>query len=211
MGSKVEPPREDWIPKTELGRRVLRGEITSMEEIISSNLVIQEPEIVRLIMPNLEYEVLEVRLVQKQTDAGEKSRFRSVVVVGNRNGWIGVGTDKVRQVHKAIEKALNKALLDISPVRRGCGSWECVCGTEHSLQVASEGKWGSVRVRILPGPRGLGIVSGETARTVIDLSGIRDCWAISFGETRTTLSFAFATCEALKNSYRLIPKEVWVR
>lgn len=211
MGNRVEPPSEDWIPKTGLGRLVIQRKIVSMEEIISQNMVIQEPEIVKLLIPNLEYEVLEVRLVQKQTDAGEKSRFRSAVVVGNREGWVGVGVDKARQVHKAIEKALNKALLNISPVWRGCGSWECMCGGNHSLRAASTGKWGSVRVNLLPGPRGLGIVAGETAKSVIEIAGIQDCWAISFGETRTTLSFALATYDALRNTYGLVSKEIWIR
>lgn len=211
MGSKVEPPTTDWVPKTELGRKVIEGKITSMEDIILNNYVVQESEIIKLIIPNLEYEVLEVSLVQKQTDAGEKSRFRACVVVGNKDGWIGIGVDKARQVHKAIEKALERALLSISPVRRGCGSWECMCGAKHSVDITSTGKWGSVMIKMLPGPRGLGIVAGNTAKMVIDLAGIKDCWAISSGETRTTLSFAFATYIALRDSYKLLSKEVWIR
>jgi small subunit ribosomal protein S5 len=211
LGNRVEPPSEDWSPKTELGHLILQKKIASMEEIISNNLVIQEPEVVKLLIPNLEYEVLEVRLVQKQTDAGEKSRFRAAVVVGNRDGWIGVGIDKARQIHKAIEKALNKTLLNISPVWRGCGSWECMCGGNHSLRASSTGKWGSVRVSLLPGPRGLGVVAGDTAKLVLEMAGVQDCWAISYGETRTTLSFALATYDALRNTYNLLFKEVWTR
>lgn len=211
QSTKVEPPPEDWTPRTELGSLVMNRKITSMEDVISNNLVIQEPEIVRLLIPDLEYEVLEVRLVQKQTDAGEKSRFRATVAVGNRGGWVGIGVEKARQVHKAIEKALNTALLNVAPVRRGCGSWECECEMNHSLKVTSTGKGGSVEVKILPGPRGLGIAASETARTLIKLAGVEDCWVISRGETRTVLSLAYATYNALKNTYKMIPKEVWIR
>lgn len=211
MVSKVQRPRNDWTPRTRLGRQVLQRKITSMPEIISNNFVIQESEIVTLLLPGLEYEVLEVRYVQKQTDAGRRASFRSTVVVGNRDGWVGVASGKAKQVHMSIEKAVAQALLNIAPLRRGCGSWECLCGTDHSLYVKSRGKWGSVRVNILPGPRGLGIVAGETARTVAELAGVHDCWIMSAGETRTTPSFAMATYDALRNTYKLVTKEIWVR
>jgi small subunit ribosomal protein S5 len=211
MVSRVEGPPDDWTPRTDLGKQVLRRDISSMAEIISRNDVIQEPEIITLLLPNLEYEVLEVRYVQKQTDAGRKPSFRSAVVVGNRDGWVGVATGKAKQVHMSIEKAVDQALLKIAPVRRGCGSWECMCGTDHSLRTKSEGKWSSVRVEILPGPRGLGVVAGETAKMVAELAGVRDCWIVSSGETRTAVSFAMATYDALRNSYKLITKDLWVR
>jgi len=210
MGTKVEPPGEDWQPKTRLGRLVLEGKIRSMEEVIQNNLVIKEPEIVPLLIPNLEYEVIEIRLVQKQTDSGERSKFRCVVAVGNRDGWVGVGSGKAKQVHQAIQKALNRALLNIAPVRRGCGSWECGCGGNHSILAATTGKWGSVRVTLKPAPRGLGIVAGETAKIVLSLAGIQDVWTIAYGETRTPLSFAMATYDALRNTYRLITRDMWV-
>ena len=209
MANKVPPPPEGWVPKTRVGKMVVDGKITSMLDIVLNGLVIQEAEIVKLLLPDLEYEVLEIRLVQKQTDAGEKSRFRAVVAVGNRNGWVGVGVSKARQVHKAIEKALNKALLNVIPVRRGCGSWECNCGLPHSLALTTEGKCGSVRVRILPGPKGLGIVAGDTAKTILELAGVNDCWVIARGETRTILSYALAVYNALKNTYKIQTKDVW--
>lgn len=209
MPTKVPPPPEDWMPKTKVGRLVVEGKITSMLDAILNGYVIQEAEIVKLLLPDLEYEVLEIRLVQKQTDAGEKSRFRAAVVVGNRNGWIGLGTGKAKQVHKAIEKALNRALLNIVPVRRGCGSWECGCGADHSLAVATEGKRGSVEVKLLPGPRGLGLAAGDTAKVVLELAGIQDCWVVARGETRTILSYAGAIYDALKNTYKIQTKDVW--
>lgn len=211
MGTRVEPPSDDWQPKTKLGKLVLDRKITSMDEILQNNLIIKEPEIIKLLLPNLEYEVIEIRLVQKQTDSGERSKFRSVVAVGNRDGWVGVGTGKARQVHQSIQKALNKALLNITPVRRGCGSWECGCGGNHSILVATEGKWGSVIVQLKPAPRGVGIVAGDTAKIVLELAGIRDVWAIAFGETRTPLSFAMATYDALKNTYKIVTKDLWTR
>ena len=204
MPNRVEPPSEDWEPKTVLGRMVKEGKVSSIYDIFQYGLVIKEPEIVKFLVPNLEYEVIEIRLVQKQTDSGERSKFRAVVVVGNRNGLIGGGTGKDRQVPQAIQKALNKALVNLAPVKRGCGSWECGCGAPHSLATASTGKWGSVKVFLKPAPRGLGIVAGDTGKKVLELAGVADIWAIAFGETRTPLSYAFATYDALRNTYKII-------
>ena len=74
------------MPKTKLGRQVQQGEIISMEEIFTQGLRIKEPEIVDTLLPNIQQEVLGIGFVQKQTDAGERSRFRrllqSVMVTG---------------------------------------------------------------------------------------------------------------------------------
>jgi len=60
--------------------------------------------------------------VQKQTDAGELTRFRAVVAVGEESGWFGVGHAKAAQMRNAIDKATTVAMLNIIPVVQGCGS-----------------------------------------------------------------------------------------
>ena len=200
---------EDWIPRTRVGRMVKEGKITSIAEIFANNLRITEVEIVDYLLPGLEQEVLDINLVQKQTAAGERSRFRAIAIVGNRDGYVGLGTGKAVHVVSAIEKAVKNAKLSIIPVRRGCGSWECACGTPHSLPTKVEGKRGSVRIELIPGPRGLGIVAGEAARIVLELAGVEDVWTRTYGETRTTLSFAGATFEALKNTNKIVLPSMW--
>jgi len=200
---------EGWVPRTELGRMVLEGKITSMEQIFQNHLKITEPEIVDYLLPGLEQEVIDVKIVQRQTDAGEKTRFKAIVVVGNRDGYVGLGTGKAVHVVSAIEKAIRAAKLNIIPVRRGCGSWECGCGEPHSMSTITGGKWGSVKLYILPGPRGLGIVAGEVPKRLLELAGVRDCWTRSFGETRTTLSFVGATYMALRNTNKIVMPEMW--
>jgi len=199
----------EWTPRTTLGRMVQEGKITSVEQVFQNHYKITEPEIVDYLLPGLEQEVVDVKLVQRQTDAGERTRFKAIVVVGNRDGYVGVGTGKSVHVVSAIEKALNNAKLNIIPVRRGCGSWECACGEPHSLLVKSEGKYGSVRMVLLPAPRGLGIVAGETQKTVLELAGVRDCWTRSFGETRTTLSIIGSTYIALRNTNKITLPSLW--
>jgi small subunit ribosomal protein S5 len=150
-------------------------------------------------------------LVQKQTDAGEKSRFKAIVAVGNKDGYIGLGAGKASQVRTAIEKAAVDARLKIVPVRRGCGSWECGCGKPHSVPFQIEGKCGGVQIVIVPGPRGLGLVASEAAKVILNLAGIKDCWTRSYGSTRTVPSFSYAIFDALKKTYSLITSVDWVK
>jgi small subunit ribosomal protein S5 len=134
------------------------------------------------------------------TDSGRRVKFRAVVVVGNRNGYIGFGQGKDAQVGNAITKAIKDAKLNLIKVNRGCGSWECGCGLEHSIPVQVTGKSGSVRVTLKPAPQGIGLVTGDIAKKVLALAGIRDVWGFSSGETRTTINFAKATFNALKET-----------
>ena len=201
---------ETWIPRTTLGKMILDGQISSMEELFMEGLKIREPEIVSTLLPDLQEEVINIGLVQKQTDAGEKSQFRAIVVVGNQNGYVGLGSGKARQVRSAIEKAAVDARLNITPVRRGCGCWECGCGKHHSLPFQISGECGGVEIVLIPGPRGLGIVASEAAKIILGLAGVKDCWTKSYGSTRTVPSFAFAVFDALKKTYQLVTPKDWV-
>jgi len=201
--------QEAWVPRTSLGKMVQEGKITSLSEIFSQGYRIREAGIVDTLLPNIQQEVLNINLVQKQTDAGEKSRFKALVVVGNYDGYFGLGMGKARQVRSAIEKGTIDAKLNVFPVRRGCGSWECGCGQPHSVPFKVVGKCGSVSVELKPAPKGVGIVAGEVPRMVISFTGIRDCWVQSRGSTRTALSFAQATADALRNTYQIVTAEDW--
>jgi len=207
---RVKEKIEGWTPRTRLGKMIMEGHISSMEEVFMEGLKIREPEIVDVLLPNVEEEVINISLVQKQTDAGEKSRFKAIVAVGNRDGYAGLGSGKARQVRTAIEKGAMDARLNITIVRRGCGSWECGCGKPHSLPFQVRGRCGGVGIVLIPGPRGLGIVASESAKVILGLAGIKDCWTRSFGSTRTVPSFAYAIFDALKKTYRLVTPADWV-
>jgi small subunit ribosomal protein S5 len=202
---------EQWVPRTRLGKMIQEGKVASIREVFTEGLPIREPEIVDALLPDLQEEVININLVQKQTDAGERSRFKAIVAVGNRDGYVGLGSGKASQVRTAIEKAAVDARLKIVPIRRGCGSWECGCGKPHSLPFQVEGRCGGVRVVIVPGPRGLGVVASEAAKVILALAGVKDCWTRSFGSTRTVPSFAYAIFDALKKTYSLITPTDWVR
>jgi small subunit ribosomal protein S5 len=190
----------EWIPKTRLGILVKEGQVTSMEEALKSGLPIKEYQLVDQLLPELKEEVLDINMVQRMTDSGRRVKFRATVVVGNEDGFIGMGQGKDVQVGPAIRKAIDTAKINIASIKRGCGSWECGCGTEHTVPFEVIGKMGSVKVILKPAPRGLGLASGSTAKTVMQLAGIKDVWTRTEGQTRTTLNFAKATFEALKNT-----------
>jgi len=202
---------EQWVPRTRLGRMVLEGKITSLAEIFQQGWKIREVEIVDLLLPELRDEVIDINLVQKQTDAGERSKFRALVAVGNEDGFVGLGLGKARRVRTAIEKAIVDAKLNIFPVRRGCGSWECACGEPHSLPFRVVGRCGSVEVHLIPGPKGLGLVIGDTAKVILRLAGVKDCWSKTFGSTQTAVSFAYATFDALKKTVKVMTPRDWAR
>jgi small subunit ribosomal protein S5 len=190
---------------------VQEGKITSLNEVFVEGYRIQEVEIVDTLLPNLQQDVLDINLVQKQTDAGEKSRFKALVVVGNYEGFFGLGVGKDKQVRAAIQKAVLDAKINVVPVKRGCGSWECECGDPHTIPFQVSGRCGSVRIQLFPAPRGLGVVAGDVPKKIMSFVGIKDCWTRSFGSTRTVPSFAYATYDALKNTYRMVSPTDWTR
>ena len=191
---------EEWVPRTRLGKLVAEGKIKTMDEAIASGLPIKEPEMIDVLLPNLQDEVLEISMVQRMTDSGRRTKFRVTAVVGNRDGYVGIGVGKASQVAPAIQKAINNAKINIFKVQRGCGSWECGCGGSHSLPVKVTGSAGSVRVTLIPGPKGLGLVAGDVAKKVLELAGVSDVWTFTRGNTRTTINFARATFDALKQT-----------
>ena len=191
--------KEEWEPKTNLGHMVKEGTITDIDEIFEKGLPIMELEIVDALLPDLEEEVMDVNLVQRMHKSGRKVNFRVIVAVGNKNGYVGLGQGKAKEVGPAIRKAVDDAKYNIIKVRRGCGDWGCVCGREHTVPFKISGKSGSVRVTLIPAPGGVGLTIGNVGKTILRLAGIDDVWSQTMGQTQTTINFASAVFDALKN------------
>lgn len=187
----------EWFPQTRLGKLVKEGQVTTMSEALASGLPIREYQIVDALLPEIRDEVLDINMVQRMTDSGRRVKFRATVIVGNGDGFIGIGEGKDVQVGVAIRKAIDTAKMNIISIKRGCGSWECGCGLGHTVPFEVMGKAGSVEVSLKPAPRGLGLASGGTAKKVLEIAGIKDVWTKVSGETRTTINFAKATFDAL--------------
>ena len=195
---RVEPP---WIPKTILGKQVATGEITSMAEILESGARIQEAGIIKKLLPDLKSEVVDVGIIQKMTANGQSTRFKAIVAAGNENGWLGIGKGKSKQMRIAIEKATNQAFLNVSPVKLGCGSWECRCEEKHSIPFKVRGRGGSVTIEIFPAPRGLGLVAGGKIKRLLELAGLKDAWTSAKGSTATMNSTSKAVLQCLRQTF----------
>ncbi|KAI0218895.1 40S ribosomal protein, partial [Massospora cicadina] len=118
-----------------------------------------------------------------QTTAGQRTRFKAFVVIGDSDGHIGLGVKCSKEVATSIRGAIILAKLSIIPVRRGY--WGANLGEPHTVPVKVTGKCGSVVTRLVPAPRGTGIVAAPTPKKVLQLAGIVDCYTSSRGSTRT--------------------------
>ena len=206
--------KKEWIPRTELGKRVKGGEIKTIDELIDNGIRLTEPEIVDTLIPDIEEDFLEIgqskgkfgggkrkiyRHTQKKVREGSRIKFAFLAVVGNRNGYVGVGYGGSRKSNSARELSVKNAKLNLTRITRGCGSWECTCGQQHSLPFKTTGKYGSITVSLLPAPKGTGLVASNEAKKILRLAGISDVWARMDGETRTRVNMLRAVYMALKN------------
>ena len=206
----------NWTPKTQLGRMVFNDEIITIDDAFATGLPIREVEIIDALLydstkskePNngfLEDDVINVNMIQRMTDSGRRVRFNVMACVGNGDGYVGLAICKGKEVASTIQKAIHNAKLNIIEVQRGNGSWESGQGSGTSVPFKVTGRAGSTRITLLPAPTGKGLVIGDTGRQVLRLAGVTDVWSRSKGQTRTTINFAKATFNALKqlNAHRV--------
>ncbi|XP_075154185.1 small ribosomal subunit protein uS5-like, partial [Haematobia irritans] len=184
---------KEWVPVTKLGRLVRDGKINSLEEIYLYSLPIKEFEIIDFFLGSaLRDQVLKIMPVQKQTRAGQRTRFKAFVAIGDNNGHIGLGVKCSKEVATAINGAIILAKLSVVPVRRRY--WGNKIGKPHTVPCKLTGKCGSVSVRLIPAPRGTGIVSAPVPKKLLTMAGIQNCNTSARCSTGTLGNFAKATC-----------------
>ncbi|KAG9389603.1 Ribosomal protein S5, eukaryotic/archaeal [Carpediemonas membranifera] len=203
------PRKEEWIPVTKLGRLVKEGKIKSLEEIYLHSMPIKEYQIVDHLFKDepLSEEVLKVMSVQKQTTAGQRTRFKAFVCVGDHNRHMGLGIKVAKEVALAIRGAIVDGKLNLIPIRLGYSFGNI--GGPHTVPMKVTGKAGSVRVRLCPAPRGSGIVAAPAAKKVLAFAGVQDVFVQSSGSTRTLGNFASATFQALSKTYCYLTPDMW--
>jgi ribosomal protein uS5 len=157
--------------------------------------------------PALKDEVMKIMPVQKQTRAGQRTRFKAFVVVGDHNGHVGLGVKCAKEVATAIRGAIISAKLNVVPVRRGY--WGNKLGKPHTVPTKITGKGGSVALRLIPAPKGAGIVAASTPKKVLQLAGIVDVYTASTGHTKTMGNFIKATFDALSRTYSYLTPDLW--
>jgi len=177
-GRRGGPPKPNkdgeqaWVPVTKLGRLVKERLIKKIEEIYLFSLPIKEYQIVdHFLGTKLKDQVMKIMPVQKQTTAGQRTRFKAFVVVGDSDGHIGLGVKTSKEVATAIRGGIIAAKLSVIPVRRGY--WGNKIGNPHTVPCKVTGKCGSVRVRLVPAPRGTGLVAAPTPKKFCNLQELK--------------------------------------
>lgn len=193
----------NWVPKTELGRMVKAGKITSIDEIFEKGYRIMEPEIVDSLI-KLEEETVEIAKTTRVVLSGRKFSYRAAVIVGNKDGYIGIGTAKDVDRFPAVGKATRDAKLNLKKIYRGSGSWEeQATEDKHSIPFKVVGQCGSVRVTLMPAPKGTGLAVGKNIRSVLVLAGVKNVWGKAKGRSSIRLNFVRAALDALEETSRI--------
>jgi small subunit ribosomal protein S5 len=209
---ELSPEVRSWKPKTVLGKKVQAGEIRNIDEVFDSGLTVLEPEIIDSLI-QLESELLLIgqakgkfgggqrrvfRQTQKKTMEGNKPKFTTLAVVGNRDGYVGMGLGKSKETVPAREKALKAAKLNLFKISRGSGSWQSNSSEPNSLPFAVEGKCGSVKLRLIPAPKGTGLCVEKECAKILALAGIKDVWSKTQGQTKNKINLIKACESALR-------------
>mmetsp|Transcript_3986 Transcript_3986/g.3763 ORF Transcript_3986/g.3763 Transcript_3986/m.3763 type:complete len:270 (+) Transcript_3986:32-841(+) len=196
-----------WVPVTKLGRLVKEGKIKSIEQIYLFSLPIKEYQVIDFFLPKMKDEVMKIMPVQKQTRAGQRTRFKAFVAIGDFNGHIGLGVKCAKEVANAIRGAIITAKLSVIPVRRGY--WGNKIGEPHTVPQKVTAKSGSVSVRLIPAPRGTGIVAAPASKRILQLAGVQDCYTSSVGKTKTMGNFIKATFACCSLTYGFLTPDLW--
>ena len=168
-----------------------------MDDFFAKGFRVLEPEITDTLLPELNEKLVDFKKTARVTRQGRNFSFRASVLIGDGHSYIGLGTAKDRERFPAIMKATRKAKMSIKKIRKGCGSWQCRCSESHSVPFKVTGKEASVKVVLLPAPKGTGLVVGNNIKDVMLFAGIKDVWSKTFGNTGSKLQFVAAAVDSL--------------
>ncbi|MCK5848407.1 MAG: 30S ribosomal protein S5 [Caldisericia bacterium] len=133
-----------------------------------------------------EEEIVHINRVSKTVKGGKRMKFRILMVVGNRQGKVGIGIGKSDQIPNGIRKAVNSAQREMIefPLRKGTLPHDVI------------GKQGSAKVYLFPAVPGTGIIAGGSVRKILEKAGITDVVAKIIG-SHNAVNTARATIDAL--------------
>lgn len=137
--------------------------------------------------PEMLEKVVHINRCAKVVKGGRRFSFSALVVVGDRNGRVGCGFGKAKEVSECIRKASDAAKKAMRPVVVG----------ENTIPHEALGEHGGGRVLLLPACPGTGIIAGGSVRAVVEAAGIKDVMAKSQG-SKNHANVVKATLKALQ-------------
>ncbi len=140
---------------------------------------------------DIKEQVVDIRRVTKVVKGGRNFRFAAIVVVGDENGHVGVGSGKAMEIPDAIRKGIEDAKKNMIQVP--------ILGTSIPHEV--KGHFGAGKVLIMPAVEGTGIIAGGPVRAVLELAGLKDVRAKSLGSNNSR-NMVNATMEGLRQLKR---------
>jgi len=141
------------------------------------------------VKPEFDAKMIDIRRVTRVSSGGRRYSYSVAVVAGDRKGRVGVGLGKALDTSLAIEKATREAKKHLVKI---------TLSPQMTIPHATEAKFGSARIMVFPA-RGSGIVAGSSARTVIELAGVRDICAKIMSGSKNKVNIARAVILALDN------------
>lgn len=135
-----------------------------------------------------ESQLLDLARVTKVTRGGRTFRFRATIAIGDKNGRVGVGVAKGRDVSQAIEKSTKKAKKSLININI----------KEETIPFDITLKHQSAKILLKPQKKGRGIVAGGVVRTICDLGGIKNITGKLLSKTNNKINIARATIKALE-------------
>jgi len=214
-----------WKPRTALGKKVKDGEIKEIKDIFDKGLRIMEVEIVNALLPELETILLSVgqskgkfgggkrsiwKQTQKKSKEGNKTKFSTLALVGNKDGYVGIGYGSSKETMPAREKAIRDAKLNLIRIKRGCGSWTCSCQNPHSIPFKIEGKCSSTKIELIPAPKGTRLCIEKECQKIMEFAGIKDIYSKT-RNSKTKLNLVKACFDALKRLSKVKVKDEYIK
>ena len=138
--------------------------------------------------------VVKIYRCAKVVKGGRRFRFAALVIVGDRNGNVGIGYGKANEVPSAVDKGIKNARKDLAAVHR----------KGYTIPHRVVGRFGASKVVMVPAAEGTGVIAGVHLRPLLELAGIRDVLTKAHGSTNPK-NLVQAGMDALK---RLRTKEM---
>jgi len=135
---------------------------------------------------DFEETIVNIGRVTKVVKGGRRFRFTALVVIGDKNGRVGYGFGKAKEVPEAIKKAVDNAFKNVVEIKMKGST------IAHDI----EHKYNASRILLKPASEGTGVIAGGATRPVLELAGIKDILTKSLGSNNPA-TVVRATIEAL--------------